>query len=122
MMDNERRADLGRLAIGAAADETNVSKVEGVGTCVTDVLAYIAHFCDRIGADPREMFEDGLRSYEGDFEDGEGAKRDELHYPSLDVIGLDGLQPCPVCGAHGEDESCSDDDRLIDDHAERGPA
>lgn len=72
-MDNERRADLGALAIKRPARETNVYEVESAETAVIDVLAYVAHFCDRLGIDPAETFAAGLRSYEGDFEDGPGA-------------------------------------------------
>jgi hypothetical protein len=70
MIDNERRADLGQNAIQAAADDTGVWDGDYAETAVTDVLAYIGHFCDRLGIDVRETFEHGIRSYRGDFEDG----------------------------------------------------
>jgi hypothetical protein len=72
-MDNERRADLGAAAVMAAATETNVAEVETASTGITDVLAYVAHFCDRLGLDPRTHFAAGLESYEGDSEDGPAA-------------------------------------------------
>jgi hypothetical protein len=72
-MDNERRADLGATAVMTAATITNVAQMEAAETAIKDVLAYIAHFCDRCGLDPQTAFTDGLRSYEGDFEDGPGA-------------------------------------------------
>lgn len=67
---NERRADLGRAAVSAARQ----TDVESAATAVVDVLAYIAHFCDRLGLDPNAAFEDGLRCYEGDAEDGPPAQ------------------------------------------------
>lgn len=74
-MDNERRADLGADAIMAAASQTNVHRADVAEAAVTDVLAYIAHFCDRLGLDPEATFDRGLDSYTGDSEDGPGAKR-----------------------------------------------
>jgi hypothetical protein len=74
MMDNERRADLGQQAVLGVATETNVAKVEEGQTAVIDVLAYVAHFCDRLDLDPRAIFASALESYEGDFEDGPAAK------------------------------------------------
>jgi hypothetical protein len=73
-VDNERRADLGIAAVRAAASITNVWRMETAETSITDVLAYIAHACDRLGLGPEGMFEAGLRSYEGDFEDGPAAR------------------------------------------------
>jgi hypothetical protein len=70
MMDNERRADLGREAVAAAATQTNAIAAEPALTAITDVLAYLAHFCDRCRLNPYAVFDAGLRSYEGDFEDG----------------------------------------------------
>jgi hypothetical protein len=75
MMDNERRADLGATAVITAATITNVARMEAAETAICDVLAYIAHFCDRCGLDPRSAFTDGLRFYAGDFEDGPIAAR-----------------------------------------------
>lgn len=75
MIDNERRADLGESAVMAAAVETNVAQVEDAETAVRDVLAYIAHFCDRLGLDPDTVFRSALGSYEGDFDDGPPAKQ-----------------------------------------------
>ena len=60
-MDNEDRADLGTIEV-MAADEAQ--------TAISDVLAYVAHLCDRCGLDPAQMFDNGLCSYDGDFEDG----------------------------------------------------
>jgi hypothetical protein len=73
MMHNERRADVGATVVMAAAEITNVAGLEPTETAISDVLADIAHFCDRCGLEPRAMFERGLRSYLGDFEDGPGA-------------------------------------------------
>lgn len=70
MMDNERRADIGAMVIMTGARETNVHTQEDAPTAITDVLAYVAHFCDRLGLDAQLMFHNGLRSYIGDFEDG----------------------------------------------------
>jgi hypothetical protein len=70
MMDNERRADLGREAVAAAARQTNVLAAERAVTAITDVLAYVAHFCDRCRLNPHAVFDAALRSYQGDFEDG----------------------------------------------------
>ena len=70
MMDNEDRADLGMIAVMAAATLTNVAAAEWAGTALTDVLSYMAHLCDRLGLDPRRVFAEGIESYEGDFEDG----------------------------------------------------
>ncbi|MCA1571024.1 MAG: hypothetical protein LC798_12025 [Chloroflexi bacterium] len=78
-LDNEGRATLGADAVSIAARQTNVAVVESAQTAVTDVLAYVAHFCDRLGLNPRETFDAGLRSYEGDFEDGPAAR------PTLDA-------------------------------------
>jgi hypothetical protein len=57
----------------AAAEMTNIASVEPAEAVMSDVLAYMAHFCDRCGLEARAMFERGLRSYEGDSEDGPGA-------------------------------------------------
>lgn len=75
MIDNERRADIGRIAVTAGATETRVIQEEPAHTCVVDVLAYIAHFCDRLGLDPEVTFYRALESYEGDSEDGPKANR-----------------------------------------------
>jgi len=74
--NNEDRADLGAMAIKRPARATNVYSVEEAATAITDVLAYIAHFCDRAGLDPEETFRSGLQSYEGDFEDGPKAAQE----------------------------------------------
>lgn len=73
-MDNERRADLGRIAVEAAASITNVGRVEDTQTAITDVLAYVAHLCDRYALVPEAVFMAGLRSYQGDAEDGPPAQ------------------------------------------------
>jgi hypothetical protein len=70
MMDNERRADLGREAVAAAERQTNVLVIEPAMTAITDVLAYVAHFCDRCRLNPYAVVDAALRSYRGDFEDG----------------------------------------------------
>jgi len=75
MMDNERRADLGRMAVERPATETGVWEADDRQTAVTDVLAYIAHYCDRLGLDANHVFADGIHSYIGDFEDGPRAKK-----------------------------------------------
>jgi hypothetical protein len=67
--DNEDRADLGAIAVMAAATVTEVARDEA-NTAICDVVSYIAHLCDRCGLDPKEMFASGLESYDGDFEDG----------------------------------------------------
>jgi hypothetical protein len=69
-MDNEKRATIGQNMVALGATDTNVINVECIRTCVLDTLAYVAHFCDRVGLDPHDAFMDGLESYEGDFEDG----------------------------------------------------
>ncbi len=69
VIDNEDRADLGEIAVMAAATVTGVAKDEA-GTAICDVGSYIAHLCDRCGLDPKEMFARALESYDGDFEDG----------------------------------------------------
>lgn len=74
MLDNEDRADLGVRAVRAAARLTNVWTQETASTSIKDVLAYIAHACDRAGLAPEAMFEGGLESYQGDFEDGPPAR------------------------------------------------
>lgn len=71
---NERRADLGRDAVYAAARQTNAHAAEPAEAAVVDVLAYIAHYCDRLGLDPAATFDDGLCSYLGDGEDGPAAQ------------------------------------------------
>jgi hypothetical protein len=75
MMDNERRADIGHIAVWEGARETRVNLEEDASTCVTDVLAYIAHFCDRLGLDPEAEFRSAIESYLGDYEDGPKAER-----------------------------------------------
>lgn len=75
MMDNERRADLGAMAVIVAATETNVAVVDDAETAVRDVLAYVAHFCDRLGLDPNDTFAAAFHSYIGDMEDGPQARR-----------------------------------------------
>jgi hypothetical protein len=69
VIDNEDRADLGTMAVMAAATVTGVATDEA-DTAIRDVISYIAHLCDRLGIDPAEMFASGLESYDGDFEDG----------------------------------------------------
>jgi hypothetical protein len=67
--DNEDRADLGAIAVMAAATITEVARDEA-DTAICDVVSYVAHLCDRCGLDPKVMFASGLESYDGDFEDG----------------------------------------------------
>jgi hypothetical protein len=69
VIDNEDRADLGVIAVMAAATLTGVAIAEEADTAICDVISYIAHLCDRLGLDPAETFADGLESYDGDFED-----------------------------------------------------
>jgi hypothetical protein len=69
VIDNEDRADLGAIAVMAAATVTGVATDEA-DIAISDVVSYVAHLCDRCGLDPKEMFENGLESYDGDFEDG----------------------------------------------------
>jgi hypothetical protein len=69
IVDNEDRADLGAMAVMAAAMVTEVARDEA-DTAISDVLSYVAHLCDRLGLNPAEMFASGLESYDGDFEDG----------------------------------------------------
>lgn len=87
---NEERADLGADAVLAAASKTNVHAVEAAETAVTDALAYIAHFCDRLGLTPSDVFESALTSYEGDFEDGPAAKHTlDAGVPLAESLGDD---------------------------------
>jgi hypothetical protein len=87
LMINERRADLGFDAIWAAASKTNVHTQDDTRTAITDVLAYVAHFCDRCGLVPEIMFDEGLRSYYGDFEDGPAATANLDHtLPLVDQV------------------------------------
>jgi hypothetical protein len=81
MLDNEDRADYGENAVVAVGSETNVITQDDISTTITDVLAYIAHFCDRVGIDPEETFKSGLQSYEGDFEDGPPAEYNSKRFP-----------------------------------------
>lgn len=69
VIDNEDRADLGAIAVMAAATVTGVARDEAE-TAIRDVLSYEAHLCDRLGLDPRKIFDEGIESYDGDFEDG----------------------------------------------------
>jgi hypothetical protein len=70
VIDNEDRADLGTMAVMAAATVTGVATCEEADTAICDVVSHIAHLCDRCGLDPKEMLASGLESYDGDFEDG----------------------------------------------------
>jgi hypothetical protein len=69
VIDNEDRADLGVIAVMAAATVTGVA-IEEADTAICDVVSYIPNLCDRCGLDAKEMFANGLESYDGDFEDG----------------------------------------------------
>jgi hypothetical protein len=44
-----------------------VHEDEAAVTAVIDVLADVAHACDRLGLDPDDVFACALRSYQGDF-------------------------------------------------------
>lgn len=77
MMTNEDRADRGEDAVRGATERTRAWGIEDEATCVSDALAYVAHYCDRLGIDPYEAFPAALRSYEGDAEDGPPAARVE---------------------------------------------
>lgn len=105
MLDNEDRADLGEEAVYAAAKQTNVHEQEDAATAITDVLAYIAHFCERVGLDPAETFRSGLDSYEGDFEDGpRAAKLYEWADVSLaEIVDGTAVRVAPACSS---DEPC----------------
>jgi len=74
---NEQRADWGEDAVHCAAKQTGVWDNDDAESAVSDVLAYIAHYCDRLGIDPEATFTRGLNSYTGDFEDG----------PKVEVVG-----------------------------------
>jgi hypothetical protein len=75
VIDNEERADYGLMAVMPVAMETGVAEQEFADTAITDVLAYIAHLCDRLGLNPDEMFSSALHSYQGDEEDGPFAEK-----------------------------------------------
>lgn len=90
-MDNERRADLGAVAVWHPADQTGVaSHGEPAGTAVVDVLAYILHFCDRLGLDPQATIDRALTTYNGDFEDGPPAAK-VITDPTLALDDMDDL-------------------------------
>lgn len=72
---NEERADGGHSAVYAAAKRTGAYDHDYAEAAIRDVLANIAHFADRCGIDPYEVFEFGLRTYEGDAEDGPKVKQ-----------------------------------------------
>lgn len=74
MLTNEDRADLGEDAVRDIAGRTGVAVVEDASTALTDVLSYVAHFCDRLGLDAADVFDAALRSYDGDSEDGPPAR------------------------------------------------
>jgi hypothetical protein len=82
-MNNERRADCGESAIYSAGMATGVVRVEDVETAITDVLAYIAHFCDRCGLDAESMFKHGIQSYSMDCQDGPLARTQIPHHEPL---------------------------------------
>ena len=71
---NEQRADWGEDAVCCAAKQTGVWDNDDAESAVSDVLAYIAHYCDRLGIDPEATFLRGPNSYTGDFEDGPKVK------------------------------------------------
>lgn len=96
-VDNDDRADLGTIAVMAAATLTEVAAVESARTALTDVVSYMAHLCDRLGLDPAEVFASGLESYDGDFEDGPRAAhtlnadrslKEQLSKPGVGTPGL----------------------------------
>ncbi len=74
-MDNERRADIGESAVYRGASMTGVHEAECVETAITDVLAYIAHFCARCQLDASITFARALNSYREDAEDGPFAEQ-----------------------------------------------
>jgi hypothetical protein len=47
----------------AAATQTNVMAAEPALTAITDVLAHVAHPCDRCRLNPYTVFDAALRSY-----------------------------------------------------------
>jgi hypothetical protein len=117
-MDNERRADLGGEAIMTAAVRTNVAAVEPAETSVIDVLAYVAHFCDRLGIDPRETFSSAIQSYEGDFEDGPRAEHTLDREAHLVEQGIPQPTVTMLCIRHPDHENEYEDEggnvRVID--------
>lgn len=74
MLSNEDRADIGEDMVVTGGRATNVVNVEDAETALTDCLAYMAHFADRLGLDPEQVFASGLLSYRGDWEDGPRAE------------------------------------------------
>lgn len=88
MIDNEDRAEWGEEAVVTIARLTNVYEQEDADTAVTDVLAYVAHFCDRLGLNPAATFRSALASYRGDYEDGPTAAHTLDHEKSLQENGL----------------------------------
>lgn len=76
---NEVRADLGEAAVlvgcidSAADDDWDAH--------VSDALANVIHFCHRAGVDAADLFNNAVRSAEGDLEDGCEAKRDAGRFP-----------------------------------------
>lgn len=79
---NESRADLAETALivatDRAAEDTNG---EDVWTDVSDLLANIAHFCDRAGIDFHAAVDHAYHAYEGDSEDGPDTERDYDRFP-----------------------------------------
>ena len=76
---NEARADQGSQ-IRRCTPDWGRNDIE---TDVTDALASVCHYLHRLGLDPEEVFDDALRSAEGDLEDGPEALEDlsiaEMH-------------------------------------------
>lgn len=103
---NEERADYGGDAIAEVARRTGVATAEPVETAIRDVLAYVAHFCDRCGLDPAQTFRLALDySYEGDFEDGPRARPIAALDPDSDDLET-------YLQAEARDDACDDFDPL----------
>lgn len=69
---NEWRADYG-ARIQYCSPDWGSNELE---TDITDALADVVHFIHRVGLDPSIVFDDALRSAQGDLEDGPEAVED----------------------------------------------
>jgi hypothetical protein len=66
---NETRADWGQAAVMTGCPDYAVSGEE-LWTDIHDALSNIAHFCERVGVNPKDVFTSAIKSYVGDHEDG----------------------------------------------------
>lgn len=73
---NNDRATLGEEAVCNSPDSGC-----SVYTCMSDLLANISHFCDRVGVDFLELCEAAERSKQGDREEGLFVPWDSLRFP-----------------------------------------